>query len=166
MLPSPSLTNDSIVRSKFPLKPLSTCAFLLSSWNPMSFNCTSFASISPSPPPTLAPNTLDCLLTLIGEGGPLKPLVPCGEYGGEAGRCRCKGRAEDALRRPKPNLLPCFGGSGGGCSSELRVLPVLWRAAGRRWPPEKSCWSYFCLINLSNTASTSSTSSGIGGLVF
>lgn len=78
-LPSPSLTRDSIVRSKFPPSPFKTCAFRFSSLNPMSFNCTSFDSNSPPAPPTLAPKTLDCLFTLMGEGGPLKPLVPRGE---------------------------------------------------------------------------------------
>ena len=51
-----------------------------------------------------------------------------------------RGSIEDALRRPKPNRLPGFGGSGGGWSSELWVLPVSLRVAGRReWPPENSC---------------------------
>ena len=166
VLPSPSLTKDSIVRSRLPLNPFSTCAFRLSSWNPISLSCVSFASSSSPPPPTLAPNTLDCLFTLIGEGGPLKPCMVEGECGGEVGPFRCRGNADDALLSPKPNLLPGFGGRGGGWSSELRVLPVSVRAAGLRSPPEKSCWSYFCLMNFSKTASTSSTSSGIGGFVF
>jgi len=95
----------------------------------MSLSCASLTSISPPPPPTLAPKTLDCLLTRIVEGGPPKPLTPLGDSGGDAGRLLCVRMVEDELRRPKPNLLPGFGGRGlsgrgGGRSSELPVLPV------------------------------------------
>ncbi len=59
----------------------------------------------------------------------------------------------------KPNLLPVFGGSGGGLSSEF-VLPVLFRAG-----PFRTLSWYLFLINLSIAESASSTSNGIGGLV-
>ena len=70
-LPSPSLTSDSIVLSRLPPKPFKTVVFRFSSAKPISLNCTNFASSSPPPPPTLVPKTRDCLLILIGEGGPL-----------------------------------------------------------------------------------------------
>ncbi len=59
----------------------------------------------------------------------------------------------------KPNLLPVFGGSGGGLSSEF-VLPVLFRAG----PSNTLSW-YFFRMNLSIAESASSASNGIGGLV-
>ena len=62
-----------------------------------------------------------------------------GESGGEAGRDLCILTAEDVLRSPNPNLFPGFGGRGGGWSSELRVLPVLLRAAGGARPLKKIC---------------------------
>lgn len=60
----------------------------------------------------------------------------------------------------KPNLLPVFGGNGGG-SSEF-VLPLLCCRIGAL---TALCW-YFCRINLSMAESASSASKGIGGLVF
>ena len=110
-LPSPSLTSDSMVRSRLPPRPFRTFALRLSSVKPMSLNCASFESNSLLPPPTLAPNTLDCLLTRMGS---LKPCVPLGESGGDAGRDLCILTAEDVLRRPNPNLFAGFGGRGGG----------------------------------------------------
>lgn len=163
-VPSPSLISDSIVFSTFPPKPFSTLVLRLSSVNPISLNCASFASILSLLPPTLAPNTLDCLLTRSGSS--CHPLPLCGDRGGEIGPPRCKGSADDALRKPNPNLFPGFGGSGGGWSSELRVLSVSCRTAGRAAPPVYDCWSYFCRMKRSSTASTSSTSSGMGGFVF
>ena len=110
-LPSPSLTSDSMVRSRLPLRPFRTFALRLSSIKPMSLSCASFESNSLLPPPTLAPNTLDCLLTRIGS---LKPFTPFGEIGGEAGSDLCILTAEDVLRSPNPNLFAGFGGRGGG----------------------------------------------------
>lgn len=113
-LSSPSLTSDSMVRSRLPPRPFKTVALRFSSVKPISRSCASFESISPPPPPTLAPNTLDCLLTWIGEGDPPKPLVPFGENGGDVGRFLCIFTVEDVLRSPNPNLFAGFGGRGGG----------------------------------------------------
>lgn len=60
----------------------------------------------------------------------------------------------------KPNLLPVFGGSGGGWSSEF-VLPVLCLVGGFA-----ALSTYFCRMNLSIAESASSASKGTGGLVF
>jgi hypothetical protein len=60
----------------------------------------------------------------------------------------------------KPNLLPVFGGRGGGWSSEF-VLPVLCFAGGLT-----DLSTYFCRMNLSIAESASSASKGIGGRVF
>ncbi len=60
----------------------------------------------------------------------------------------------------KPNLLPVFGGRGGGWSSEF-VLPVLCLVGGLT----ALSW-YFCRMNLSIAESASSASKGTGGLVF
>jgi hypothetical protein len=57
-----------------------------------------------------------------------------------------------------PNLLPVFGGNGGGISSEF-VLPVSCLAAA-------ALSAYFCLMKRSIAASASSASMGMGGLVF
>ena len=106
----------------------------------MSLNEANLASISASvPPPTFAPKTLDCLLTRIGEGGAPKPVEPSGEVGGVVRFDRESGRAEDTDRRPNAKRLPGFGGSGGGWSSELRVLPVSFRTAGRGAALENNC---------------------------
>lgn len=130
--PSPRRNSDSIVRSRLPPSPFRILALRLSSLNPISLNRANFASmLSDPPPPTLAPKIRDCLLILIGEGGPPLPLGIWGDCGGKLLVLRERGRADDALRRPNPNLLPGFGGNGGGWSSELRVLPVLLRIAGQ-----------------------------------
>ena len=98
-------------------------AFRFSSPKPISRNVISLASKLSPPPPTLAPNTLDCLLTRIGgEGG--YPLAVSGEVGGEICKFLPVGSAEETDRRPNPKRFPGFGGKGGGWSSELRVLPV------------------------------------------
>ena len=163
-VPSPSLIRDSIVFSTFPLKPFSTLVFRFSSVNPMSLNCASFASILSLLPPTLAPNTLDCLLTRSGSS--CHPLPAGGDRGGDVGPLRCRGRTEDTLRKPNPKRFAGFGGRGGGWSSELRVLPVSFLTAGRTAPLVYDCWSYFCRMKRSSTRSTSSTSRGIGGFAF
>ena len=54
-----------------------------------------------------------------------------GEVGGDIWECLVVGRTDETDRRPKLKRFPGLGGSGGGWSSELRVLPVSWRAAGR-----------------------------------
>lgn len=61
----------------------------------------------------------------------------------------------------KPNLLPGFGGKGGGWSSEF-VLPVLFLAVGFA----AALSIYLPLMNLSIAESASSTSKGIGGFAF
>lgn len=79
----------------------------------------------------LAPNTLDCLFTLMGSPNP--PVDIWGDCGAELGWLLDKGNAEETLRRPKPKRFPGLGGSGGGWSSELLVLlvvPVSVRIAG------------------------------------
>ena len=73
--------------------------------------------------PTDAPNTLDCLFTRIGDGGVANPVSPSGESGGDTRAVLERGNVEDAARKPNPNRLLGLGGSGGGCSSELLVLP-------------------------------------------
>jgi len=123
-LPSPSLTKVSTARSRLPLNPLSTVELRFSSGKPMSFNVASFDSNVAPVPPIDAPKILDCLFTRIGEGGPPNPVLPSGDSGGDSRAVLESGNVDDAARRPKPNRLPGLGGSGGGCSSELLVLPV------------------------------------------
>jgi hypothetical protein len=65
--PSPSLTRDSTVLSRFPLRPFRTVAFFLWSGNPISRSMTSLDSNGSLISPTLVPNTRDCLLD--GTGG-------------------------------------------------------------------------------------------------
>lgn len=68
-LPSPSLTRDSTVFSRLPLRPFSTVAFFLWLGNPISRSMTSLDSNGSLTSPTLVPNTLDCLLDGIGGEG-------------------------------------------------------------------------------------------------
>lgn len=91
----------------------------------MSFNVPSFDSKVAPVPPIDAPKTLDCLLTRTGDGGAANLVFPSGDSGGDIRAVLERGNVEDAARRPKPKRLLGLGGSGGGCSSELLVLPVL-----------------------------------------
>ena len=68
VVPSPSLTSDSIARSRSPLRPLRILEFLLSSGNPISLRVTSFHSIPSSVTPRLAPKIRDCLFMRMGDG--------------------------------------------------------------------------------------------------
>jgi hypothetical protein len=128
--------------------------FVFSSLKPISCSLAIFKSrSSESPAPTEKPNTLDCLF-LGGDG------VLCPEFSksGCAASRRCleeSGKIDDADL--KPNLLPVFGGRGGGWSSEF-VLPVLFRTGALT-----ARSMYFCLMNLSIAESASSTSNGMGG---
>jgi hypothetical protein len=167
--PSPSLTKVSTAFSTLPLTPFNTMALRFSSGNPISFRD---ASLSPNPklespmlcvdPPTVAPNTLDCLLTFEGDGDLHR--LSAGSGGGSLSNRTgpLTGYVDDAARNA--NLGPFFGGRGGG-SSEL-VLPVLCRVVDRALPPENARCSYFCRMNLSIVESTSSTSIGIDGFAF
>jgi hypothetical protein len=67
-----------------------------------------------------------------------------------------------------PNLLPVFGGSGGGVSSDsvLPVVPVSCRTGACARPPPKLLSWYFCLINRSMAESASSASNGMAGFAF
>jgi hypothetical protein len=124
--PSPSRTKVSIDFSRFPLSPLRTATFLLSSVNPISLNFTSFDSNSvPPSAPTAVPKTLDGLF-LLGLGD----LFLTGSGLLDSWACLAAasffafediGSIDETDR--KPNLLPVFGGGGGGMSSEF-VLPV------------------------------------------
>ena len=155
--PSPSLTSDSIARSKSPLRPLSTLELRLSSGNPISFKVTSFHSIPSSVTPMLAPKMRDCLLFWVGELTLSEVDVFLERW-----------RAEEEDLKPNPNLRPGLGGGGGGWSSELPVPPVCTRAVGclAAAPAMYDFCSYFCLMKRSIAESTSSTSRGIGGFVF
>lgn len=113
--------------------------FRFSSAKPISRNVANFDSIFSAPPPTFVPNTLDCLLTRSGGDGGYA-LAVSGEVGGDICECLVVGREDETDRRPKLKRFPGFGGNGGGWSSELRVLPVSWRTAGRMaLAPEKLC---------------------------
>ncbi len=92
----------------------------------MSLNVPSFDSKGASIPPIDAPKTLDCLLRRTGDGGAANLEFPSGDSGGDIRAVLDRGNVEDAARSPKANRLLGLGGSGGGCSSELLVLPVLW----------------------------------------
>jgi hypothetical protein len=141
--------------SRLPPSPFKTVMFLLSSLNPISRSLAIFASKSSEPSaPTAVPNTRDGLFLLGGDG----------DLSRESGRAASRRALEDNGKIDeadlKPNLLPGFGGSGGGWSSEF-VLPVFCRACALI----ALSW-YFCLINLSIAESASSASNGTGGLVF
>jgi hypothetical protein len=118
LAPSPSRTRVSIDFSKLPPSPLRTAMFLFSSLNPISRSFAIFESNSSGPSePTDAPKILDCLF-LRGDGG--------SSLAASASRrdFEDNGKIDDADLNP--NLLPVFGGRGGGWSSEF-VLPVLLR---------------------------------------
>ena len=119
---SPNLISASTVLSRFPFSPFNTVELRFSSAKPISFNVANFES-SPSPV-TLEPKTLDGLLIRGGDASWSNPPRP-GDTGGVAPR----GRVEDFCM-PNPNLLPGFGGRGGGLSSTELVLPVLCRVPG------------------------------------
>lgn len=87
-----------------------------------------------------------------GEGDRLRVSTSTGG-GGSRRDFEESGKIEEADLNP--NLLPVFGGSGGGWSSELELLPVSFREAARS--------EYFPRINLSIAESASSASKGIGG---
>lgn len=144
---------------------MSTCEFRFSSGKPISLRVASLASVLGPVLPTDAPNTRDCLFTRTGDGGAANSVLRSGEVGGDTRAALDRGNVEDAARRPKPNRLLGFGGSGGGCSSELLVLPVYCCTIGLAAPLTKAFCSYFCRMNFSIAESTSSTSKGIGGLV-
>lgn len=150
--PSPSLTRASIDLSRLPPRPFKTFRFLLSSLKPISRSLASFDSKSSG---LSTPNTRDGLFLLGGEG----------DLSRESGRAAAASRRalEDNGKIDeadlKPNLLPVFGGRGGGWSSEF-VLPVFCRACALT----TLSW-YFCLMNLSIAESASSASNGTGGLV-
>lgn len=156
--PSPNLTKVSIDFSRLPPSPFSTAKFLFSSANPISRSFAILASKSSFPySPTAAPNTLDCLLR-FGDG--VFSFSASKSCRAAASRLDFdeSGNIEEADLNP--NLLPVFGGNGGGWSSEF-VLPVLCLAGAFT-----DLSTYFCLMNLSNAESASSTSNGIGGFVF
>ena len=111
--PSPSLTKVSMDFSKLPCTPFRIVIFRFSSLNPMSRSFASFISKSAGPSePTDAPNTLDSLFLLSGEGDRAR----CSKSFCAAAACRRdfedKGKIEEADL--KPNLLPVLGGRGGG----------------------------------------------------
>jgi hypothetical protein len=111
--PSPSLTKVSMDFSKLPCTPFRTVIFLFSSLNPISRSFANFMSKSAGPSdPTDAPNTLDSLFFLSGEGDRAR----CSKSFCAAAACRRdfedSGNIEEADL--KPNLLPVFGGRGGG----------------------------------------------------
>jgi hypothetical protein len=104
--PSPSLTRASIDLSRFPPSPLSTFMLLLSSLKPISRSLANFDSKSSG---LSTPNTLDGLFRLGGDG----------DRSRESGRAAASRRAlEDNGKIDEadlnPNLLPVFGGRGGG----------------------------------------------------
>jgi len=118
--PSPSLANVSMDFSRFPERPFKTAIFLFSSINPISRNFAIFMSKSSSyVAPTLFPNILDCLFILCDGDLSSKALKSsCCEA---SNSCRAavsrldfedNGNIDDADL--KPNLLPSFGGRGGG----------------------------------------------------
>ncbi len=110
--PSPSRTRVSIDFSKFPLKPLRTAMFLFSSLKPISRSFSIFKSRSAVPSaPTEAPNTRDCLF-LLGSGGDCARASSKSCLAASRRDLDDKGKIEDADL--KPNLLPVFGGRGGG----------------------------------------------------
>lgn len=112
-LPSPSRTRVSMVRSRLPFSPFNIVKFRFSSANPISRSLASLDSMFSPPPPTLAPNTLDCLFTRIGGDGGYAFAVS-GEVGGDTCERLVIGRAEETDRRPKPKRFPGLGGRGGG----------------------------------------------------
>lgn len=172
--PCSSLVSVTIVFSRFPLRPLRTAMFFLSSVNPISRSLAIFAlkSVGFAVDGLVAVVGLELNVTarslrLGGEGGEGERVRSYGLSGsGRAAAASLRafeesGKMEDADLRL--NLLPVFGGSGGGWSSEL-VLPVFWRDC----PCANGFLlsAYFCRINRSIAESASSASIGIGGLVF
>jgi hypothetical protein len=125
--PSPSRTRVSIDLSKFPLSPFKTARFRLSSLNPIFRSLAIFISISSEVgDPTSAPNNLEGLFLLGGEGD-------LSRGSGRAAAAAASRLAFDDNGKMdevdlKPNLLPVFGGRGGGWSSEVE-LPVSCRVA-------------------------------------
>ena len=102
----------------------------------------------------------------MGEGTAEIRVERSGEGGGESISCRESGSAEDADLKPRLYRFPVLGGSGGGCSSELRGLAISWRIGFWTVSPERVRLSYFCRMYRSIAASISSTSSGTDGLTF
>jgi hypothetical protein len=95
--------------------------FLFSSLKPISRSFAIFESKSSSPfEPTDAPKILDCLF-LRGDGGSSRSSLAASASRRDF---EDNGKIDDADLNP--NLLPVFGGRGGGWSSEF-VLPVLLR---------------------------------------
>lgn len=164
---SPSLTRAPIAFWISPPTCFKTARFCLSSLNPISRSLVRFNSKSDVlGSPTSAPNSLDGLFRLSGDGDRSREPRESRESGRAAAAAAAasrfalddNGKIDEADR--KPNRLPVLGGRGGGWSSEF-VLPVFCLVCAlivRSW--------YFCRMNLSIAASTSSASKGIGGLVF
>lgn len=127
--PSPNRTRVSIVFSRLPPSPFSTARFLFGSANPISRNLAILPAKSSGPVPTFADGLLSTgLLLYSGEGDRLRGSTSTGG-GGSRRDFEESGKMEEADL--KPNLLPVLGGSGGGWSSELELLPVSCRAAAR-----------------------------------
>lgn len=118
--PSPRRTRVSIDFSRLPLNPFRTAIFLRSSMNPISCSLAIFiVKSSFSSDATDVPKTRDGLL--LGGDGDCCRAISASRLDFED-----KGKMDEADL--KPNLLPGFGGNGGGWSSEF-VLPVLFCAA-------------------------------------
>lgn len=167
MLPEPKRTRASIEPDRLPFISLRTNEFLLASVKPISRREAILAlKASSCAFPTDEPKTREALLTLGGESGTSSPLRG-GDIGAAYLSIRGRVKVADADRRAKPNLLPGFGGNGGGWSSDELTLafPVLCDAALRPAPPENSLNSYLRRMKRSMTPPASSTSTGISGLV-
>jgi hypothetical protein len=105
-LPSPRRTRVSIDFSRLPLRPFKTAIFLRSSTNPISRSFAIFiAKSSCSSDATDVPKIRDGLL-LGGDGD------CCRDISASLLDFEDKGKMDEADL--KPNLLPGFGGNGGG----------------------------------------------------
>lgn len=168
---SPSWTNASIARSRFPSVFLSTTEFRLVSGKPISLRVASFESKVSSWLRTAEPRTLEGLFALGGDARPSDP-VRDGDKGGVNLLCFwCRVKVALAERKLMPNFLLGFGGSGGGWSSCELVLRVavywgLCRVGCIPLAEEKALSSYFWRINLSIAPSASSMSMGMSGWTF
>lgn len=129
----PNLTSDSTAFSKFPFSPFNTVVFRFSSVKPISRNFASFLSKSSTvlletSIPAVAPNILDGLFLIGGEGDRCRSLDDSRWAVAAASLLALEdiGNIDDADLNPNLLLLPLlpFGGSGGGLSSDS-VLPVL-----------------------------------------
>ena len=83
LFPSPSLTRDSIARSRLPPSPFNMLELRLSSGKPMSLRIANFDSMLSPTPLKVASSTLGCLFTPIDEGAGAYSLRPFGDVGGE-----------------------------------------------------------------------------------